>query len=1350
MSDIIYSRINYMLKKLLLLIILFFSFSSISFAVIKNDTALASSNVILIGERLGDTLGYNVRIIGDINGDGVADMVVGSPMYNNSGAASAGKIYIVPGDQSWNTATSINALILGCAIASYYGETAGDRLGSEISPAGDVNGDGYSDFFVAAEENGSSGVRAGKVYLIFGKPGGWSQDQSIASADVEFLGERAGDIAGRSVAGLGDFNGDGLADFAVGATKAGSGGKVYVFFGKTGVWQHSYSLSEFPLSFVSEQSNTWFGNSVAGVGDVNGDNFDDLLVSEYLYPLGAGNFSETGKVSLIFGKASGWTANMPVSENVAASYIGEAKNNHLGKVIAPCGDINGDGFNDMIMAAPDYNSFQGKVYLVLGKSSGWERNKPISQIANASWVGESGGDSAGTALSGVGDLNGDGTSEILIGAPRYTSNIMNGKVYIIMGNKAFNLRNNIHLSEADGSFLGDQTMDEGGFSISGGGDVDGDGFDDLLVGAIRAGANHEGGVYANFLYTNEPPKFVDSVAAYVSDNYSSPIITSINVNDTVYIKMVGVDGDPWVTNNATVKVFSGSDPNGIYLELFEPSQDSGVYFGMLRTSSRSSSLQGRRIHVSGGDVITVISLVPSTNTTYPSINVSFLNSPPVVTTVSAFQAGSHVQVNYVIKDTNEDDVCFNSHPSQVQYSLAPGGPWNDAQMTGKVDYVYTDAVSVTHDEIFEPLYWEPGQVSAQYYIRIKPKDMIEFAEKYITSDPVSIDTIPPSAPAFLLPSLVSCNIITINALLSSDASSINYVFLGLSITSLDFVSGTTLTATLNLQEGINIISIAALDDKSNRSVTTSATILLDTVPPLTPTPAFNSVSTSLNWVVVTGSCAFDDHNVGFYTESSMNVQFACYPTSNLWIATMNAIATGLSAISFFTTDVAGNRSATATVSIFVDNIPPAAAVLSAIATLNASTILLAGNANEPDLLVEVYVQDQLIATTQTTVSCNFSFSLLPVSPTRNQVCVILEDKAGNRSSTSNILNLIFEERSLAYVAGAITVTVDVPISALPVEDSLVVSMVSSSVLFSLYNKPPGGQDYVIGMDIYLQNNQQLVALNKPITVSIELNEHINTPHMHLLFREYNSWHDSYYQIISTSNSQMVFLLTKLGRFSMVQTALDTVSPNIGTMYVNDILLVDDDYSGDLPKLTVVVTDNRALQSYTIAIKSRADDSTKTATSNIFLSTVTLNLIVYAPSSPLPDGRYYFELDVKDSAGNSALKRSKNFVVKDNEFVMNILSAPNPWDPTKGDLVFGYNISRRAELKLVIFDLAGNIVKEWSYGLGDPHAEVGYHEITWDGYKAQDKYLKNGLYLGYFIAESDKIVRKQKLKIAIIR
>ena len=459
------------------------------------DTDLSNVSASFIGEDEQDRAGWSVSRAGDVNGDGYDDILIGAP-ENDGNGTNAGQAYLILGKApGWSMDIDLSA-----ADASFIGEDEFDNAGRSVSGAGDVNGDGYDDILIGASGDEEGGYTAGQAYLILGKASGWSMGTNLSAADASFIGEDEYDDAGSKVSGAGDVNGDGYDDFLIASVDDEEGGgegagQVYLILGKASGWSMDTDLSAADASFWGESAGDQAGSAVSGAGDVNGDGYDDLLIGAFFNDDGG---SDAGQAYLILGKAYGWSMDTDLSA-ADASFIGEDAGDRAGWSVSGAGDVNGDGYDDLLIGASDdsdSDSKAGQAYLILGKASGWSMDTNLS-TADASFWGENAGDYAGSTVSDAGDVNGDGYDDLLVGAPYNGDSAAGaGQVYLILG-KASGWSMDTNLSAADASFWGEDAGDYAGYSISGAGDANGDGYDDLLIGAIF---DDDGGVSAGQAY----------------------------------------------------------------------------------------------------------------------------------------------------------------------------------------------------------------------------------------------------------------------------------------------------------------------------------------------------------------------------------------------------------------------------------------------------------------------------------------------------------------------------------------------------------------------------------------------------------------------------------------------------------------------------------------------------------------------------------------------------------------------------------------------------------------------------------------------------------------------------------
>ena len=351
----------------------------------------------------GYSSGYSVSGVGDVNGDGLADVLVGTYTHTSGTAAyvvygnSTGTNVVI--DPSQNIASSLGFRISG---------GAGTYLGYTLSGAGDVNGDGLADLVVGAP--GTGGVPV--MYVVYGRAGSAGVNlasATIAASDGFKVTSPVNSGFSSMVSGAGDVNGDGLADVIVGANIIGSAFVVYGNSTGTAADVTSSTIAAGSgFKIVTAQGANSFGLSVSGAGDVNGDGLADVMVGDKV----------NNTVYVVYGNTTGATVNINSTGGIAASsgFRIAGTSDSLGYTASGVGDVNGDGLTD-VLVGPYQNV--GYAYVVYGNASGTTVNISSNGSINASNGFKVTGSSTGYfaySLSGAGDINGDGLSDLIMGS----------------------------------------------------------------------------------------------------------------------------------------------------------------------------------------------------------------------------------------------------------------------------------------------------------------------------------------------------------------------------------------------------------------------------------------------------------------------------------------------------------------------------------------------------------------------------------------------------------------------------------------------------------------------------------------------------------------------------------------------------------------------------------------------------------------------------------------------------------------------------------------------------------------------------------------------------------------------
>ncbi|MBI1827805.1 MAG: FG-GAP repeat protein [Planctomycetes bacterium] len=482
-------------------------------ALIHSDDVSTISGILIPGFAAYGYLGGATGGV-DVNGDGWTDLIIGNPAAAPNGQVRAGAAYVVFGGPSFGNGDSIDLNALdGSNGFRIEGAEAGANFGNSIAALGDFNDDGFDDFAIAAFYANPGGIySAGKTYVFFGKPdlgaSGLISIAALPSDELVINGISSQDSSGEAIGAAGDINHDGIPDLAIGARMATRSGvqfvgEAYVVFGNnslTGLGHLELSSLNGSNGFIFKGRGyeAYTGSDVRGVGDVNGDGIDDMVISAAGAPVG--NRYSIGDAFVLFGSptigASGILA--PEMINGANGFVihGTTYEGYFGAFSSPAGDVNGDGHPDLIFSEPGASpaglNDAGKVYVVYGKvglgASGVMEIGSLTPDQGFSIPGIAAGEYLWNA-GGIGDFNDDGFADLFIGAQNASPDGIGdaGKTYVIFGGPNVGASGSVSLLNLNGSngfvLRGTDYNDVLGAGVGRIGDVNGDGVNDLAIAA---------------------------------------------------------------------------------------------------------------------------------------------------------------------------------------------------------------------------------------------------------------------------------------------------------------------------------------------------------------------------------------------------------------------------------------------------------------------------------------------------------------------------------------------------------------------------------------------------------------------------------------------------------------------------------------------------------------------------------------------------------------------------------------------------------------------------------------------------------------------------------------------------
>jgi hypothetical protein len=481
--------------------------------IINLETMDVTTGSKIGGQRVNDAFASSISNIGDFNNDGIDDIVIGSPGVHPNGTNSLGRAHIFYGREEGLPSPIDFTYLNGVTGFSIQGELVGDRLGTTVSNAGDLNNDGISDIAITSITPSINNViTEGYTYIIFGINNFTSSSFNLSHLNgftgFKIIGEVIGDKFGYSIASIGDINGDNIDDIVIGAPDAeGFKGAAYIIFGSESKFSSVFDVSTlngtngFKISGLSSGDN--LGLSVSNIGDLNGDGFNDVVIGS--------EPTSIGKAYIIFGTDQGFANVFDLTNlNGSNGFSVESgvSGDRLGTNVSSAGDFNNDGFDDVLISAILTSSASGQIYVIFGTNQQFSSTFDLQSLDGTNGFqirGASTFNLLGSSTSNLGDVNGDFIDDLLVGAENRDSNGNDnaGTCYVLFGSSE-TLFNNFNLSNIDGNngiiVNGIARHDLAGSVVSKAGDINNDGVNDIFIAAPGADPNGNGSGESYVIY----------------------------------------------------------------------------------------------------------------------------------------------------------------------------------------------------------------------------------------------------------------------------------------------------------------------------------------------------------------------------------------------------------------------------------------------------------------------------------------------------------------------------------------------------------------------------------------------------------------------------------------------------------------------------------------------------------------------------------------------------------------------------------------------------------------------------------------------------------------------------------
>jgi hypothetical protein len=1124
----------------------------------------------------------------------------------------------------------------------------------------------------------------------------WAKNHGLTRA--VFIGEQTQGYFGKSVVFGGDIFGNGQKSLWFGAPQVPSGnrGRIYRY---TGVSLPVSTTNVSTLPKITESMASFqIGKRLLSGVDMDRDGLADTFLG----------IPDDDKIALFLGEdAAEWGTSITIaSANVlwrSPSVLIQQldKNGESPPFLSAAGDLNGDGFPDLAIGALGTSN----VYVVLGKTSfNASINLDLPTTPNiTAIVNKTGSEKIGYGVAIIPDINGDGLDELAIST--YQPNAETGnQVYLFYGKKDgfLSLMSSgikINTSAADAVFQSASSGTDGfGETIIGLGDVDGDGYGDFAIGA-PATDSRRGGVYIYYGGAGKPYSGTVSASSILFKGETANALFGFHAVDHA-----DMNGDGY--QDIIVGEYLGNSLKGKVYIFYGSSTR---FSGQTLASQASLSLAGATVGDGFGYAV--------------AYGGDWNND-----------GQDDVAIGIPGYDSNRGQSALFSNSSISSANLSTGTP---------VLSFYSDAA----------LSQSLTQATANQLVYIK---LTATDPQPSTRNTAFIAASSGRVPASLTLKLVETGVGT------------------------GIFKGYFRPVSTRSQKEINQVGVSV-----NASVTFAGASVLGTltmvnaVPSLSAATAVQTTTGNSTLVRIDYTVYDAEEDLGSFNQSSTQVQFL--DAQSVW---QNASVTGsiqaLTTLALGKTHTTGAQplywkagadgftngttklrlkvfdgtvySRTITTNTFiVTNAAPSTPVIFAIPTKNSYSISVSGNA-DAGTRVSIYTaatngSSKLLATSVTANSLGvFTASSITVSTTRNRITAISRTSLGFLSEESAARLVSFSITSQSFTDSGLGAEIVASVNAFPNDRTLVFSKIATS---SLTVAAPTYYRFVQAFSVGLQG-QSSVTLNTPTTITITLPTALSSTRnaaVRYLDTTSNTWKTTGITIKKITATSVTFTTTHFTQFVILNTT-DVNDPVINTPKINDAFVVEGGYYSNTPLITVTMQDTESgLSAWTIQLKNTLTGVTATQNSASGLNTTQNTTVTLRQTTALADGTYAILITASDNSIHTT-NTYTTFTIGTTAFNLECIAGPNPYNPDRGSLTVGYNLSQDADaLTFYIVNPRGDLL--WRYYALGSEKNVGYHSLLWNG-KWGSQTLSNGPYFLFALAKKGGVTKKVLFRLAVLR